>query len=47
MRGFEFIKQVGVKDKMRGKSYLFPNLFNKFNNTEARMEDSVYHMTLK
>ena len=26
---------------------VFPNEFNRFNNTEARMQDSVYHMTLK
>ena len=26
---------------------LFPNEFNKFNNTGARMLDSIYHMTLK
>ena len=25
----------------------FPNVFNKFNNTGARMQDSIYHMTLK
>ena len=25
---------------------LFRNEFNKFNNTEARMLDSIYHMTL-
>ena len=25
---------------------VFPNEFNKFNNTGARMQDSVYHMTL-
>ena len=24
---------------------LFPNEFNKFNNTGARMLDSIYHMT--
>ena len=24
-----------------------PNEFNKFNNTGARMQDSIYHMTLK
>ena len=24
----------------------FPNEFNKFNNTEARMQDFIYHMTL-
>ena len=26
---------------------LFLNEFNKFNNTEAQMLDSVYHMTVK
>ena len=26
---------------------LFRNEFNKFNNTGARMLDSIYHMTLK
>ena len=26
---------------------LFCNTFNRFNNTGARMLDSVYHMTLK
>ena len=26
---------------------VFPNGFNKFNNTRARMQDSIYHMTLK
>ena len=26
---------------------VFPNELNKFNNTGARMQDSVYHMTLK
>ena len=25
----------------------FPNEFNKFSNTGARMQDSIYHMTLK
>ena len=25
----------------------FANEFNKFNNTGARMQDSIYHMTLK
>ena len=25
----------------------FPNEFNKFYNTAARMQDSIYHMTLK
>ena len=26
---------------------LLNNIFNKFNNTGARMLDSIYHMTLK
>ena len=26
---------------------LFRNKFNKFNNTIARMLDSIYHMTLR
>ena len=26
---------------------VFPNEFNKFSNTGARMRDSIYHMTLK
>ena len=26
---------------------LFRNEFNKFNNTGARMLDSIYHMTLR
>ena len=35
---------------MRGLSRIlspFRNEFNKFNNTGARMLDSIYHMTLK
>ena len=35
-------------DKMRGLPSilsLFRNEFNKFNNTRARMLDSIYHMT--
>ena len=35
-------------DKMRGLPSilsLFHNEFNKFNNTRARMLDSIYHMT--
>ena len=26
---------------------VFPKEFNKFNNTGAQIQDSVYHMTLK
>ena len=36
------------RDKMRGLPSilsLFRNEFNKFNNTRARMLDSIYHMT--
>ena len=46
----EFIKRVGERDKMRGLPsilFLFRNEFNKFNNTRARMLDSIYHMTLR
>ena len=38
------------RDKMRGLTsilFLFGNKFNKFNDTGARMLDSIYHMTLK
>ena len=38
--------ELGKRDKMRGLS-LFHNEFNKFNNTRARMLDSIYHMTLR
>ena len=37
-------------DKMRGLPRIlsiFRNEFNKFNNTGARMLDSIYHMRLK
>ena len=44
----EFIKRVGKRDKMRGLPSilsLFRNEFNKFNNSRARMLDSIYHIT--
>ena len=46
------LNEMGKRDKMRGLSSslsLFRNEFNKFNNTRARMLDSIYHManTLK
>ena len=44
------INELGKRDKMRGLpsiSSLFRNEFNKFNNTRARMLDSIYHMTLR
>ena len=40
--------ELGKRDKMRGLPSilsLFPNEFNKFNNTRARLLDSIYHMT--
>ena len=43
-------KELGKRDKMRGLPSilsLFRNEFNKFNNTRARMLDSIYHMTLE
>ena len=46
----EFVKRVGVKDKMRGfpeHLSVFHNECHKFNNAEARMQDSIYHTTLK
>ena len=42
--------ELGKRDKMRGLQSilsLFLNGFNKFNNTGARILDSIYHMTLK
>ena len=40
--------ELGKRDKMRGLPSilsLFRDEFNKFNNTRARMLDSIYHMT--
>ena len=44
------LNELGKRDKMRGLSsilFLFRNKFNKFNNTGARMLDSIYHMILR
>ena len=44
------LNEFGKRDKMRGLPSmlsLFHNEFNKFNNTGARMLDSIYHVTLK
>ena len=41
------LNELGKRDKMRGLSSilsLFRNEFIKFNNTRARMLDSIYHM---
>ena len=42
------LNELGKRDKMRGLPSilsLFRNKFDKFNNTRARMLDSIYHMT--
>ena len=42
------LNELGKSDKMRGLPsilLLFRNEFNKFNNTGARMLDSIYLMT--
>ena len=44
------LNELGQRDKMRGLPSilsLFRNELNKFNNTRARMIDSIYHMTLR
>ena len=41
------LKEFGKRDKMRGLPSilsLFRKEFNKFNNTRARMLDSIYHI---
>ena len=43
------LNELRKRDKMRGLPSilsLFRNEFNKFNNTGARMLDSIYYMTL-
>ena len=43
------LNELKKSDKMRGLSSilsLFRNEFNKFNDTGARMLDSIYHITL-
>ena len=42
------LNELRKRDKMRGLPSILPlfrNEFNKFNNTRARMLDSIYHMT--
>ena len=44
------LNELGKRDKMRGLPSilsLFRNEFNKFNNTWARILDSIYHMTFR
>ena len=43
------LNELGKRDKMRGLPSilsLFRKELNKFNDTRARMLDSIYHMTL-
>ena len=45
-----WLNELGKRNKMRGFPSilsLFRNESNKFNNTGARMLDSIYHMTLR
>ena len=42
------LNELGKRSKMRGLPsilFLCRNEFNKFNNTRARMLDSIYHLT--
>ena len=44
------LNELRKRDKMRGLPSilsLFRNEFDKFNNTRARMLDSIHHMTLR
>ena len=44
------LNELGKSDKMRGLPStlsLFRNVFNKFNNTGARVLSSIYHIKLK
>ena len=47
---FNLLNELGKRDKIRGLLSilsLFRNELNIFNNTRARMSDSIYHMTLR
>ena len=42
------LNKLGTRDKMQGlPSIFFHNEINKFDNTEERMLDPIYHMTLR
>ena len=47
-RGSYITNELGKSNEMRGLSNISPfrNEFNKFDNTEARMLDYIYHMAL-
>ena len=45
---FNLLNELGKRDKLRGLPSIlspFRKKVNKFNNTRARMLDSIYHMT--
>ena len=47
---FNLLNELGKKIRIEAVPSIlsgFPNEFNKFNNTGAQMQDSIYHMTLK
>ena len=47
---FNLLNELGKRDKMRGLPSilsLFRNEFNIFNNTRARMLDSIYRMPFR
>ena len=46
MRAHELGKKIRY-EALSSIFSVFPNEFNKFNNTGVRMQDSIYHMTLK
>ena len=39
------LNELGKRDKMRGLPSILSLFRNEFNNTRARMLDSIYHMT--
>ena len=50
MRAHVLLNSLRKRDKLLGKPRIlsfFPNSFNKFNNTLARILDSIYHMTFR
>ena len=41
------LNELGEKATKPRILSVFPNEFNKFSDTGARVQDSIYHMTLK
>ena len=45
---FNLLNELGKRENARlAKHFIVFHEFNKFNNTGARMLDSIYHMTIK